>query len=817
MKVNKKQKRIITTALTSAMVATAISPVAAAKMTAAQTATMKVNDYYKLSIRTLPDVQNSAKVKKATLAYIDKYLTSKKDASLKASLLKKVSAKSSAINKYYYGTIKPQMTLEAQIEAALKLASEVPITPDHTVEQVEALHAQIMVEINKVADKTKKANYTAEAERLLKAAKDKIAELATPKVTNVMAISEMSVEITGTSLAKLTADNFSIDGNKVTSYNVNAETGVATLTFEHKFESAKEQTLKLTEKVEGAADKVSEFKFTYTLDIKSVAANAATVDKNTANQKLAFKINGLTTDADVEYIKANGYHVEFQATNAVFSGGGSSSSTGELASSLTSGFAYKVVITDKDGKVVAESSLVEVKAVDKSEMVDLIKSFDITNGAVKLTSNTVVLGEQSQINKVVGDKADGTKDADITDFVEYASSNKDVALIDTDGNILPIKPGTTTITMKVGDVSKTFVLTVSSSARVATTTTLTNSSIKLVESGSPASVGVVVKDQYGDAFAGLDLSNGATYDITKVDVNGTPKEIVTVGGITTDAEGKGSLTVTPAVSGTGSVKVTVGGKLIATVNVSISKDTTVATRKLELVDASKDSELDIYKGETDDSTVTFTYNQYNTAGYLLGKEVADIGIETAKKYTVSVETPSGKEVIDASVSSGVITVTAKVDTGTAYLVIKEGSVVRERVTITVKNSTPSISSVVVKQVDKVTTVGSITAESVLSLRADIVGNVDKSVENVTLSTPSKFKVRLDTTNGMLYLDADNDGTYDTGEVKVGTMAITENISGTPSGTTITTAAGDKGTVVYSIKNASGSVVATSVIDIEVPQ
>ncbi|OOR31771.1 hypothetical protein BW895_30590, partial [Bacillus cereus] len=110
-------------------------------------------------------------------------------------------------------------------------------------------------------------------------------------------------------------------------------------------------------------------------------------------------------------------------------------------------------------------------------------------------------------------------------------------------------------------------------------------------------------------------------------------------------------------------------------NVSVSKDTTVATRKLELADASKDTALDIYTGETADNTVNFVFNKYNASGFLLGKETTDIAT-SGQKYTVSVEEAS--DIIDAAVDTGVITVTAKANAGTAYLVIKEGSVTREK-------------------------------------------------------------------------------------------------------------------------------------------
>lgn len=642
-----------------------------------------------------------------------------------------------------------------------------------------------------------------------------------PQVDTVQAVNATTVQLKGSNLDQLKADNFSLEGNKVTSYNVDPETGDATLTFEKKFESGKEQTLKLTEKVDGQ-DKVTELKFTYNLEIKSVEANALTVDDNTANQKLTFKINGEETDADLDYIKASGYNVEFQATTNVFDGASASSSsaTGVLASDLTNlkdkSFAYKVVITDKDGKTVAESPLAEVKVVDKSSVYTSINSFDVVNNGVKLTSNTVTLSDSASIANILGDKADGSKNATIDPTaVEFSSSNKNVALVDSTGNILPIAPGKTTITIKAGDATKTLDLTVAADDRVAKTATVSNSTVKLVKTAtpSPATVSVQVKDQYGDPIKDLDLSK-ATYETTKVDVNGTATEIVTVSGGKTDNEGKTQLTVTPQAVGNGTVSVKVGNNVIATLNVSVSEDATAASHKLELVDPSQDTTLDLYADDPTkpDKTVQFVYNKYNASGYLLGAE-NNIANDNSQQYSVSVDDDS---IIDASVdpTSKVITVTAK-KAGTANLIIKEGSVVREKVAITVKDSTPTVAAVGLKSVDKVTKASTtLDASSVLSLNADLPSG-DKAVQNITLTTPSKNPVRI-TDDGTLYLDADGSGDYDSSkDTKVGALSITENIASQPTNVSITTASGDKGSIVYSVKDNSGKVVATQVIDVDV--
>ena len=135
--------------------------------------------------------------------------------------------------------------------------------------------------------------------------------------------------------------------------------------------------------------------------------------------------------------------------------------------------------------------------------------------------------------------------------------------------------------------------------------------------------------------------------------------------------------------------------------------------------------------------------------------------------------------------------------------------------ITVVNSTPTVSAVTLKNADKVTVAGTkIKASSVLSLKEE-AGKTDSLVQDITLTFASKFAVRLDEKTGNLYLDADNNGTKAATELTVGTVSITETIKGAPTGTTIATQAGDKGSVVYSVKNTSGNVIATSVVSVEV--
>ncbi|MEH6937270.1 DUF4822 domain-containing protein [Bacillus sp. JJ664] len=96
-----KRNKLMTSLAATAMLVTIVTPASANSMSTLQTAKVKVNNYYKLSIQTVSDVQTSAKIKIATLNYLNKSLTTKKYANEKAYLMKRVEAKSHAIYKYY--------------------------------------------------------------------------------------------------------------------------------------------------------------------------------------------------------------------------------------------------------------------------------------------------------------------------------------------------------------------------------------------------------------------------------------------------------------------------------------------------------------------------------------------------------------------------------------------------------------------------------------------------------------------------------------------------------------------------------------------
>ncbi|MBP0725143.1 hypothetical protein J5Y03_08045 [Bacillus sp. RG28] len=162
MAFNKSNKKIVTTALTAAMVASAVAPVAAAKITPAQDATNKVNAYLKVTLKTSADMKKADLLKKAALDAVKK-LTSKADAKVKTSLTGKINAKSASLSKDLAKIVAAEKVAAAKVAAdkAVKAytASSVKVEADFA--KTESLRTAAVKAIAVLSDKKLKDSYTA--------------------------------------------------------------------------------------------------------------------------------------------------------------------------------------------------------------------------------------------------------------------------------------------------------------------------------------------------------------------------------------------------------------------------------------------------------------------------------------------------------------------------------------------------------------------------------------------------------------------------------------------------------------------------------
>lgn len=602
-------------------------------------------------------------------------------------------------------------------------------------------------------------------------------------INEVHAVNPTSIKLVGTALDQLKADQLQIEGNKVVSVTANENKNEAIVVFEKPFVSGQEQLIKFIEKVEGESDKVTEFKFTFTLDIETIEATTVRVDDHTDKQYLGFTIND-GQSINVNYLKDSGYTVEFQATKNVFE----DASTGELkeeALKINEKFSYKVVI--KKDKVVVESQLTEVEVLDFSTFLTSINEVTVSQGDVVVDSSKVTVEDGAV--KVQAVKATALNGVTINNpTVTYTSSNPAVATVNAlTGEVTPIKPGTVTITITADDAKKEIPLTVVTGAREASKVVATTNNVKLLASKAQT-VDLQVVDQYGDEFEG-------TLSVVSKD-----NDIATGNGDSAIVDGKATATITAIAKGNTTIEVKAGDKVLSTIPVAVSDDSTVASRKIETVQASADYKLDIVQG-SNDKALQLVWNQYNAGGFLIGPET------DFAKYTV--ESSDNTIVKVAADVNGVITVSALKE-GTANVVIKEGTVTRETVKITVVDTTPTITEINFEKVEDLTTEGAFT-QPVLK------------PEGIKLSS-SDYNAEI-TKDGTIFVDVDNNDVYEQanditlGQISALYSGVANDIAnlGVNAGSIQgTLASGAKGTIVVKVtRNKEAAAFATSTIKVNV--
>ena len=132
-------------------------------------------------------------------------------------------------------------------------------------------------------------------------------------------------------------------------------------------------------------------------------------------------------------------------------------------------FQLQAKVTGPSSKVTFQSSNTKVAKVDKSGMVTAVAAGSAT---IKATANGVtatckvvvkkptITLKTSKITVKVGKTASITAKATPTNKIEYSSSNKKIATVDSKGKIKGVRAGTAKITVKSNGVKKTIQVTV---------------------------------------------------------------------------------------------------------------------------------------------------------------------------------------------------------------------------------------------------------------------------------------------------------------------------------------------------------------------
>lgn len=687
------------------------------------------------------------------------------------------------------------------------------------------------------------------------------------KVVSVSAINPTTLKVEGTGLKNLKAENVSVAGNKVLAVTPAADGKSATVTLESKLAPNADVTVSVT--VNGEK---KDFTTKFEYKVTSVSIDPQTFDDDRANQKVKFKVNG--EDADIDYLKLAGYNVTFvakkadgTAANGFFDNnvGTNTSSTGVISHPVTTGeYTVEVQVTRAGEALVTGTATVKIVNLDAAATAINSVTFynygtDKTDNSTvaydtapladddyKMNSTTLVAGEKAAVYKVEATVSGEKVVVPATGF-EVKTSNPAVVSVDSSGVLTAESAGTATITVKVGEVTKTFNFTVTNTARKLSKVTVEPSSVSIVK-GYTKDVTVKTLDQYGDPFL-VDTATDVV-EVVPAGLDGSTN-VVTFDDFTTNTAnsvGKVTVTLTGNTAGKGTFyfKDTTG-KVLGSFYVNVSAVDNTGSKKLEIISkapASTDNTLDLQA----DKTVTYQLSRYNTQGiYVEPVELENYEIEVvdgtvAEAQFVNVTgTPTGSATLDqanAKIQGAAgdygFKITGKKAGKTDILLKDTASGKVEKITITVVDSPIVIKSVNFKSVPTVDYVGAtINYEDVLDVT---YSNADDIVNGITLSKSTLHKVRIletapfdfdgDSTPepvGSLYVDVDGNGVASAGDIFLGTLTLSMTADSTLTGsitdavagyTTAVADKGKKGTLLFKVltdpSDSTTSIAATAV-------
>lgn len=507
-----------------------------------------------------------------------------------------------------------------------------------------------------------------------------------------------------------------------------------------------------------------------------------------------------------------GYEVNFVSKNTDKAGphgifkaaDPTTSKTGELADVNTVGdYVVEIQIT-KDGRVVV-SDTKTISIIDVESTTSALKTVKFKVGEIELNSTTLVVDDKAKIFEIIGDAA-GKKDVKLpVSSAKVTSSNP--AVISVDGDTLTANSvGTSTITVKVGDISKTINMTVANKARAVEKVTAYESTAKVVE-GQTRSIEVTAVDQYGDP---IELDGSEIYvdnpDTAKVDED---EEVVT------NEKGKGTYKVKGLEKGTGSIlfkKKDENGAIIGKIAVQVTDVDNITSEKVEHTTV-KALKTTVEKGKTTDP---YQVSQFNSNGFYNGPATLGAGgyvVESANDKVATVAS-TGNSFTITGVKAGTTDITVKDDKG----------FVKHKLTITVTEEKNVITKVNFKDQVTIDYVGKvIEVADVLDVREQ-EGTDDAIVYGIEHNVATVNKVRI-TDDNKLYIDKNDDGDFDTadGDIQLGSVTAevltgAEGLNPFTLGTT-KTVAGDKGQILFRVLEGDSTdnkdTIATTLLNVNV--
>lgn len=563
-------------------------------------------------------------------------------------------------------------------------------------------------------------------------------------------------------------------------------------------------------------------KLGFSSTVPTVAAvTVASYDDDTANQFVAFTVNG--KPASVSALNADGWDVEFVSYDNKSGAGAPNTDTyfddatsGLLKKtlSLLTGDIYVQVILTK-GVDVITSDLAKITIKNLNVTATGIDSYKLTNntGSFEQESTTLNINENATFTEIT--IVNGSTKEKIT--TGFTLTTSDPSVISRDNSTLTITaqaPGTATVTINYGGASKAITFKVVNDTReiskIRAKSVSKNTVITSVRFATATQdVKVEALDQFGDPVPG------------GIDTVESSNE-----GVVTVAYAEPTLTLTKVSAGTSTISFKdATGTKIGSLPVTTSNNTSVAKKVFELwtpatdvqaaaevVGATKsDFSADATIDYAEDQFVAYQVTMQNSDGDFLGLDTVTVDAIESTPGVIAANPP----VVTAN--NRVIVGAAKA--GTVTLKVTDSSGKLNTVKITVVDTSYSIKSVSFKALASSPYPREYTWKSIFNYTT--TGN-DPIITGITLNKPASQAIRYDEGIGLLYIDKDPDGGYDGGvdDVPLGTLELfaVGTVGGTTDaslGLSVTTATGDDGTLVFKIWNpALTKVLASTSVQVE---
>ncbi|WP_081957074.1 cell wall-binding repeat-containing protein [Clostridium sp. HMP27] len=662
-------------------------------------------------------------------------------------------------------------------------------------------------------------------------------------VSTVKAVSSTKIEISGKNLAELKAADVTVADHTVDSLTVNTAGTTATVVLEDALAADEETTVKVNSK---------EYKVTFSVEADTVEVKQATYDNDTSKQYVAILANGKETTASD--LIAAGYDVEFTAVDKKTGGSViddffADATTGKLNNDLDS----VMTIASKGTDVYIQVTLTKGADVITSNLQKVtIRNIDLAASSISgyKLRNTTVTGEEFDQNStklVVDDTAyfknikvmvDGSEETVTTGYT-VKSSNAAVVYVNADQELTAIAPGTATLTITYGGVTKTVSITVEKDERelekikinkLNTDTVIT--SLKAVIKDTPTEVKIVALDQYGDPISvdNVQPISSDTSIVTVPDSIDIDADVDTVLGITVVDEGSATITF----------KDEDGYKIANSVlTVKTTENADASKYVLDLYEPVDDDAADALALDGDSGLTTDNFSDDTTIDVSDDNYIVyELNGYTSENVKLDPLTTLSVDVAESK--AGVIADYAIAGANNDKIVVKAGK--EGTATIKVTNTdTNVIYTKKITVVDKGTTIKSVSFKSIAdptygktfdyksALTTTGSGN-DPKVSGITLSKSVSQPIRIqlqaggELEAGTLYIDKDADGLWSDGDKEIGRFVI--SAVGTIGGEEVdysdvydledgvTVESGDDGTIIFKVVDTDGKAVASKSVEVD---